>query len=115
MRKILVLLLVAGIGFAAWFYFGGGLDRVTEGRVKAALVNNGIPTPMADCMAPKLVDDLSIPQLVALEELAPQGDEGQLPNSPGEAIDRLRRVDDTEAVTALVSAGTSCAIGSIFG
>lgn len=115
MKKLFLLLLIAALGFAAWFYFSGGLDRVTEDRVEAALVANGVPVPMAECMAPKLVEDLSIPQLLALEELAPQGEETRVPNSPGEAIDRLRRVDDTEAVTALVSAGTSCAIGSIFG
>jgi hypothetical protein len=115
MKKLLLLIMVAAIGFGAWFYLSGGLDRVTEGRVEQALLDNGVPAPMAECMAPKLVEDLSIPQLLALEELAPQGDEARVPGSPGEAIDRLRRVDDTEAVTALVSAGTSCAIGSIFG
>lgn len=115
MKKLLLLIVIAALGFAAWFYFSGGLGRVTQERVEAALTANGVPAPMAECMAPKLVDDLSIPQLLSLEELAPQGDEARLPNSPGEVIDRLRRVDDTEAVTALVSAGTSCAIGSIFG
>lgn len=114
MKKLILLLLVVGIAFGAWFIFSGGLDEVTEERVETALLDNGVPAPLAECMAPKLVEDLSIPQLLALEELAPQGDETRIPDSPGEALDRLRRVDDSEAVTALVSAGTSCAIGSIF-
>lgn len=115
MKKLILLLLVAGIAVGAWFIWSGGLDRVTEDRVEAALLNNGVPPKLAECMAPKLVEDLSIPQLLKLEELAPAEGEGALPSSPGEALDRLRRVDDTEAVTALASAGTSCAFGSIFG
>ncbi|MEP2737161.1 MAG: hypothetical protein ABJP34_12795 [Erythrobacter sp.] len=115
MKKLIILLLIAGIAVGAWFIYSGGLDRVTEDRVETALLNNGVPPKLAECMAPKLVEDLSIPQLLKLEELAPVDGEGRLPSSPGEAIERLRRVDDTEAVTALASAGTSCAIGSIFG
>ncbi len=115
MKKLLLLLVVAAIGAGAWFIYSGGLDRVTESRVEAALLNNGVPAKLSECMAPKLVEDLSIPQLLKLEELAPEAGEDRLPTSPAAALKRLRRVDDTEAVTALVSAGSSCAIGSIFG
>ncbi|MEO9463485.1 MAG: hypothetical protein ABJ242_12215 [Marinomonas sp.] len=115
MKKLLLLIVIAAAGFGAWFVYSGGLDSVTESRVEAALAANGVPEKLSNCMAPKLVEDLSIPQLLALEELAPEDGEGRVPSSPGEALDRLRRVDDTEAVTALVSAGSSCAIGSIFG
>lgn len=89
---------------------GGVLQRVTEERVEGALLANGMPLPMAECMAPRLVDRLSIEQLQKLEQLAPQGDETLIPQSRSEAIDRLRRVDDSEAVAALVGTATSCGI-----
>ena len=114
MKKLILILLIGLAGFGAWLYLSGGLDRVTEDRVETALVANGVAPGLAECMAPKLVEDLTIPQLLALEELAPQEGEGTLPASLDEAMDRLRRVDDPEAFAALLSAGTTCAIGSIF-
>ncbi len=109
MKKLIVLLLVAALGIGAFVYFGG-LDRVTEDRVEAALVENGVPESMAECMAPRMVEKLSLNQLRKLERMAAQDGETAVPLSSVDALARLRRVDDPEAVRTLASAGAGCAL-----
>ena len=112
MRNIISLLVILGIGVGAYFLLrdDGVLEQVTEAQVESALLDKGVPAPLAACMAPKLTDRLSINQLRKLQRLAPRDDEGALPLSTGEAIARLRRVDDDQAVEELVRAGTTCSI-----
>lgn len=111
MRRLIILLIVLAIGIGAYFVLrdGGLLDDVTEARVEQALIDNGAPPALAECMAPKLNEKLTISQLLALEELAPQEGEDRVPSSIGGALERIERVDDPEAVRALLGAGTSCA------
>ncbi len=113
MKKLLILtLFIAAITGAAWFVLrdGGVLEQVTEERVRTALLDSGAPAPLADCMAPQLVDRLSLTQLKKLERLGPAEGESRVPMSPGEAIARMQRVDDDEAVAALVGTGGKCAL-----
>lgn len=114
MRYVLLFaLFLAGLG-AFWVLGGQALfEKVTEARVEQALLDNGAPPPLAQCMAGKLVDTLSIEQLLKLEKLAPEEGEGRLPASAREAIARLNRVDDPEAVRALAGAGASCSVSVI--
>ena len=109
MKKLLILLLVLALGAGAWIWFGG-LDRVTEGRVKIALVDNGVPENMANCMAPRMVERLSIIQLRKLERAAPQDGESAIPLSVQDALARIRRIDDNEAVEVTVSAAGVCVV-----
>lgn len=115
MRMLLIVLGIALVGVGAWVFTrdGGVLERVTEDRVRGALLANGMPKPMADCMAEKLTDKLSIPQLQKLEKLGPQGGESRIPQTRAEAMDRLRRVEDSEAVSVLVGSATSCGVGMV--
>lgn len=112
MRMLGIVLAIVLIGVGVWLFTrdGGILQNVTEERVEGALLANGMPEPMAQCMAPRLVDRLSIEQLQKLEMLGPQGGETRIPQSRSEAIARLRRVEDSEAVAALVGTATSCGI-----
>ena len=112
MRNIIILVAVIAIGVGAVFALrqGGLFDRVTEQRVERVLTSNGVPEVMAQCMAPRLVDRLSLEQLEKLERLAPESDEPVLPTSTREALARLRRVDDSEAVRQLASVSAGCAI-----
>ncbi|MEP0392218.1 MAG: hypothetical protein ABJ205_05100 [Erythrobacter sp.] len=114
MRYVLLFLVfLAGLG-AFWFLGGEKLlERVTEARVEQALLDNGAPVPLAECMAERLVDTLTIEQLLKLEKLAPQEGEGRLPSSATEAIARFNRVDDPEAVRALAGAGAGCSVSII--
>ena len=112
MRSIIILVAVVAIGVGAVFALrqSGFFDRVTEQRVERVLTSNGVPEVMAQCMAPRLVDRLSLEQLEKLERLAPESDEPVLPTSTREALARLRRVDDSEAVRQLASVSAGCAI-----
>ena len=112
MRKMLIAALaVLLVGIFAWGYFGG-IDRVTENRIRTALVEQGVPEPYADCIAVRLVDRLTLQQLRSLERAAPRDQEAALPTSFEEALGRLSRVDDPEAVEITLKAGFECAIGS---
>ncbi len=115
MRLLSILIgitLIAGLGWLT-FREGGWLNQVTEERVEDALLAKGVPVGMAACMAPKLTDRLSIAQLRKLERLGPEEGESGLPSSPGEALERLRRVDDEAAVEALAVVGTRCGVNSL--
>lgn len=112
MRLLGILVAIALIGAGVWALTrdGGILQTVTEERVEGALLANGMPLPMAECMAPRLTERLSIEQLQKLEMLGPQGGETAIPHSRAEALARLRRVEDSEAVSALIGTATSCGI-----
>ncbi len=112
MRNIVILLLVLAIGIGAWFLLrdDGVLEEVTEARVAEALIDNGVPPVMTQCMAPRLVERLSIAQLQKLERLAPIEGEGALPTSTSAALDRLRRVEDDQAVEQLALVAGRCGI-----
>ena len=110
MKWVIGLLLVGAGLVAGYFLFGrdGVIEQVTEARVEQALLDNGLPTPMAECMAPRLVDRLTITQLKKLERFAPEEGESSIPNSTGQALARLRRVDDLEAIETVVTVAGGC-------
>ena len=112
MRSIVLLIIVLAIGVGAYFMLrdDGLLEQVTEARVEQALLANGVPENLATCMAPRMVDRLSISQLRKLERLAPEEGEERMPQSMGAAMARLRRVDDREAVEQLVRVGGGCGL-----
>ena len=112
MRNIIILAVVFLIGLGAYFVLreDGVLEQVTEARVEQALLDNGVPANLAVCMAPRLVDRLSISQLRKLERFAPEEGEERMPRSMGEAMARIRRVDDREAVEQLVRVGGGCGL-----
>ncbi len=104
LRGLFILALAIVLGGGAWFILrdDGALEQVTAARIEHALLDNRVPEPMAACMGPRLADRLSISQLRALERAKPQDGESALPLSTGEAMARLRRIDDREAVEQVV-------------
>ena len=107
-----VLLTILIVLFAVGIYFtvrdDGILEKVTANRIEQALLANRVSPDMASCMAPNLADRLSINQLRKLERAAPQEGESRRPLSTGEAMARLRRVDDREAVEQVVIVAGGC-------
>ena len=111
MRKaLIVLLLLALAGFAAWSWFGG-VEGVTRDRVRAALTDQGVPPALADCMAGRMTDQLTIGQLRSLETLQARESESAVPASTAEVLARVRRIEDPQAVEVTIRAATSCALG----
>ncbi len=115
MRSLIILIAVFAIGIGVWFLLrdDGVIEQVTEARVEQALLDNGVPVNLSECMAEKLVDRLSIGQLLKLERLAPEEGEESVPRSAGAALTRLRRVDDNEAVEQVVRIAGRCSIDLI--
>ncbi len=109
MRKTLIAIaLLAILGIAVWGYFGG-LERVTAGRIETALVERGVPQPIAACMGTRLSERLSIGQLRELERVGQREREAGLPTSTVEFLERIRNVENAKLVEVV---GTSAAICS---
>ena len=83
-----------------------------EARVRTALVKTGLPAPVADCMAERMVDRLSIAQLRRLQSLSGLKNDrvGQL--TVGEFLELARTLGDTEMLAIVSTAGVGCAIAS---
>lgn len=109
MRKtLIVIVLLALAGIALWGALGG-FERVTAGRIESALINRGVPQPVAACMGTRMSERLTISQLRELERLGEREDEAGLPASTVEFLERLRSVEDRELIEVV---GTSAAICS---
>ena len=111
MRKALILVAVVALGGIALWGWLGGLDRITEDRVRTALADQGVPPQLAACMAPRMTDQLTIGQLRSLESLKARAGENPVPLSSAEVLERLRRVEDPQAVEVTVRAAASCTLG----
>ena len=86
----------------------GWLEQVTAARVEQGLLKAGAPEPLAACMAPELADRLTITQLRELEALKAEDGEDLVPTTMEGALERLRRVEDEEAVRVFAEVGTRC-------
>ena len=111
MRKLIIGLLLI-ILLAGGAVFTGLANPLVEMQVKSALVESGIGEKRAACMAERMVDRLTIPQLWKLRQgMAAQEGEPEEGYGLGELIKRLDRVDDSEAVAVLTTSAGLCAIG----
>jgi len=81
-----------------------------EARVRASLIEAGLSPRMAQCMAAKMVDDLSLLQLRRVESLASlRGqDVGAMPID--RFLYRLRALEDPEIFLTTSRAALSCTI-----
>ena len=115
MRMLLIVLSIALLGTGVWVFTrdGGPAQQVSEDRVEGALLANGLSAPMAECMAEDLHGKLSVEQVQKLEQLGPQGGKSTLALSRKGAVERLRLVKDSEAVSALIGSATSCGVAMV--
>ena len=81
-------------------------------RVRSELLTAGLKPRLANCLADRLVDRLSIAELRQLGRAAklPRKDVGAM--SINELADRLAAVGDPHIVSVVTSAGLGCAIAS---
>lgn len=104
MRKIPFLLLFATAACAQPF----------EGRVASRLAEAGLSREMADCMAKRWVDRLSLAQLQKIsglaEELGTDRSQGRL--TIGRFIGRISDLNDPEIYSVVSSSSLACALGA---
>jgi hypothetical protein len=79
-----------------------------EARVRSALLDAGMPEPMAVCMAEPLGRDLSVSQLRSLQRVAKLADTAPSNMTQAQVLDLLKRDLDPETVGVVVRAGVGC-------
>ncbi len=81
-----------------------------EGRVATRLSEAGLSRPMAECMAERWTDRLTVFQLNKISNLADdlKGDKRRL--TVARFIDRVRAVNDTEIFEVVSASTVACAL-----
>lgn len=80
---------------------------VPEARLRTGLTHAGLSKPLAACMAQRMVDRLSLAQLMRLSDLPEARDAESLDRF----LHRVRALGDPEIVAVTASAGALCATG----
>ena len=113
MKRVAIILAVLVIaGLILWATVGGGFQGSVEDRLEDEMVAAGLPQPMAECMAGRMADWLSIGQLRKLESLRPEEGEADIPLNIAEFLERVRRVDDPEVLEVSATSAAICAFGA---
>ena len=81
-----------------------------ETRVRTALLDAGLPQPIAACMADRMVDRLSLIQLNKLSGLKKLRSRDASKLSVDEFLKRTRSLQDPEILGVVSSSGLICAI-----
>ena len=82
MKRVAIILAVLVIaGLMLWATVGGGFQGSVEDRLEDEMVAAGLPQPMAECMAGRMADRLSIGQLRKLGFIA-AGPRSPQPGAP---------------------------------
>ena len=89
----------------------GCIERIAENRVESALLRAGLSESNAACMAERMVDRLSIPQLRKLEALRGEPGEPVKPRSLRQFVERVRAVGDAEVLAVTSTSAALCATG----
>ena len=81
-----------------------------QNRVEAGLIKAGVSPRMAQCMAPRMTDRLSVGQLRKLQSLSRMARDGGRRMSVDELVRNVRALDDPEIVTVTSKAALVCAL-----
>jgi hypothetical protein len=83
-------------------------QEMKQAQVKSALINAGLSPPIAQCMAHRLVDQLTTAQLRKLQALRALQGPG---HNVGDYIAALARVNDPQVMRVAISSAALCASG----
>lgn len=89
-----------------------GCASLAQPTVRGALIDAGARPAVADCMADRMTDRLSIAQLRKLSRARATAEEAKDGLSAAEVLARVRRVGDPEAVAVTASAAALCQLSS---
>ena len=81
-----------------------------EGRVASRLADAGLSRPMADCMAGRWVDRLSVFQLKKISSLAEDLREEGRGLTVRRFVERVRRVNDPEIFEVVSTSAVACTL-----
>ncbi len=104
MKRDWVIVMVAVLGLAAC--------ASPESRVRTALLEAGLSKPMANCMAGRMVDRLSLGQLWKLRGLKRMSDKNMRDMTIGEFMERSKALQDPEILGVITSSGLVCAVSA---
>lgn len=95
--------------FAAFAAFAlAGCATTKETQVRTALLDAGLPPPMASCMAEPMGEQLSVNQLRSLQRAAKLARTAPADMTQKQVMDLLKRDLDPETVGVVVRAGLGC-------
>ena len=100
----------AAFALVALLMLGACAEQIAESRVRSALTDAGVSDRTAECMAGRMVDRLTVPQLRRLEELK-HSSEGTREDSVADYLQRVRRVGDPEVLAVTTSSAALCSTG----
>ena len=80
---------------------------VPEDRLRTGLTNAGLAKPLASCMAERMVDRLSLAQLLRMADLPRVREAATIP----EFLRRVRALGDAEILGVASSSAALCATG----
>jgi len=99
MRKTIALSLVAAALLSGC--------AVPEARLRSGLIRAGLPKPLSTCMAERMVDRLSLKQLMRISDLPYAGGA----ESVDRFLHRVRALGDPEILGVTTSSAALCATG----
>lgn len=80
---------------------------VPEARLRSGLVRAGVPKPLSACMAERMVDRLSLAQLMRIADL-PEAEDAE---SLDQFLHKVRALGDPEILGVTTSSAALCATG----
>lgn len=89
----------------------GGCAQIAEARVRTALERGGLSPANAACMAERMTDRLTLPQLRRLEALSGQSRASLARLSLPEFVALVERIGDAEVLAVTASSAALCATG----
>jgi hypothetical protein len=99
------------IAAAAALALLAGCATLAEPTVRGALIEAGARPAVADCMAARMTDRLTLAQLRKLSRARATSEEARGGLSAGDVLTRIRRVGDAEVVAVTASAAALCQLG----
>jgi hypothetical protein len=87
-----------------------GCGAVYENRIEGALVDAGVREPVAECVAERMVDQLSKSQIHDIARLRGKADKNLPKMSMLDFLRRHRGDLDTHTVSVLTRAGVVCSV-----